>query len=210
MSHHHLSGAGQAEIDTMDMNVDALHALSKLVGDSAGDDVETEEETAPMRRRDITPATISATTQHQGGRALSRPAVKRKSKNIWNLDELPTAAVAVEQALEDADDGRVEPDYEFLYKQAVTANDAYLGMGDKDPSTTQCEDLVLRVNLAGEESVAGVDLDVQPQFAKLKSNLYKLFVYLPHRVDAAKAKAHYDTKKGELRVSMPILRDTIL
>ena len=194
------------------MNVDALQALSKLVGDGVGDAVaDTEEETAPTRRQDshrITPASIgaAASTTH-GQRRVPQRAVKRKSKNIWSLDELPSAAAAVEQAMENEDDGRVEPDYEFLYKQAVTANDAYLGMGEKDPSSTQCEDLVLRVNLAGEESVADVNLDVQPQFAKLKSKMYKLVVYLPHRVDAGAGKALFDKKKGELSISMPIMRD---
>ena len=39
--------------------------------------------------------------------------------------------------------------YEFYYKQAVETQDAFLGMGDKDPSSTQCEDIVLRVELPG-------------------------------------------------------------
>ena len=195
------------------MNVDALQALSKLVGDGVSDALaDTEEETAPTRRRGqdsqrITPASIGAAATPQGERRVTPRTVKRKSKNIWSLDELPSAAAAVEQAMENEDDGRVEPDYEFLYKQAVTANDAFLGMGDKDPSSTQCEDLVLRVNLAGEESVADVDLDVQPQFVKLKSKMYKLFVYLPHRIDAGAGKAFFDKKKGELSISMPIVRD---
>jgi hypothetical protein len=34
--------------------------------------------------------------------------------------------------------------YEFVYKQAVRTQDAYLGMSGKDPSSTCCEDLVVR------------------------------------------------------------------
>ena len=38
-----------------------------------------------------------------------------------------------------ADDGRLRPKYEFIYKQAIGTEDAFLGMGDKDPSSTSCE-----------------------------------------------------------------------
>ncbi len=45
--------------------------------------------------------------------------------------------------------------YEFLYKQAVDTADNFLGMSAKDPSSTSCEDLVVRIQLPGAEGAAG-------------------------------------------------------
>lgn len=45
--------------------------------------------------------------------------------------------------------------YEFVYKQAVESTDAFLGMMNKDPSSTCCEDLQLRVDLPKSKSLAG-------------------------------------------------------
>ena len=39
--------------------------------------------------------------------------------------------------------------YEFMYKQAVETQDVFLGMGEKDPSSAQCEDMLLRIELPG-------------------------------------------------------------
>lgn len=45
--------------------------------------------------------------------------------------------------------------YEFIYKQAVESTDAFLGMSGKDPSSTCCEDLVVRVELPEASSISG-------------------------------------------------------
>lgn len=45
--------------------------------------------------------------------------------------------------------------YEFLYKQAVDTADNFLGMSGKDPSSSSCEDLVVRVELPEAHSAAG-------------------------------------------------------
>ena len=59
--------------------------------------------------------------------------------------------------------------YEFLYKQAVATEDVYLGMSDKDPSSTSCEDLVLKVYLEGTQSMSELDLDVEDTHVKVRS-----------------------------------------
>ena len=45
--------------------------------------------------------------------------------------------------------------FEFLYKQAVTSTDAFLGMMDKDASSACCEDLELRIDLPHAKSLSG-------------------------------------------------------
>ena len=45
--------------------------------------------------------------------------------------------------------------FEFIYKQAVETTDAFLGMMNKDPSSTCCEDLQLRVELPHAKALSG-------------------------------------------------------
>jgi hypothetical protein len=45
--------------------------------------------------------------------------------------------------------------YTFLYKQAVGTQDTYLGMSHKDPSTTCCEQLVVRVDMPAANNIKG-------------------------------------------------------
>ena len=211
------------------MDYTAIRQLAKLVEESNADPEglrAAEDGTEP--RRDargarLTPASIGPQASSSGApteAGATATATKRTSKgkggrgrakNIWSLDEVPDAAVAAAAADEEegaaaAGDGMEEPEYEFLYKQAVTANDAYLGMGEKDPSSTQCEDLVLRVHLPGVRSAAEVDLDVRSTHARLTSDRYRLFLYLPHTVDEKRGRAAWDARTGRLSVTLPIVR----
>ena len=45
--------------------------------------------------------------------------------------------------------------YEFLYRQAVSTADNFLGMSGKDPSSSCCEELLVHVQLPGAESIKG-------------------------------------------------------
>lgn len=47
------------------------------------------------------------------------------------------------------------PSHEVVYKQAVAASDAFLGLGGKDPSSACCEELLVRVRLPEAASAAG-------------------------------------------------------
>lgn len=42
---------------------------------------------------------------------------------------------------------------------------------------------------------------------QLRSHVYKLSVYLPHRVDSDKGKAQWDQKTECLKVTLPIVED---
>ena len=69
---------------------------------------------------------------------------KGGSGSIWEEDEVPVGPAAVES------DGRERPTVELLHRQRVGAQDAYLGVDPtRDPSSSCCEDLLLRVHLPG-------------------------------------------------------------
>ncbi|CAF3442966.1 unnamed protein product [Rotaria sp. Silwood1] len=61
------------------------------------------------------------------------------SKDIWQIDEVPDNNVQ----LQDQVDKRPQPEYEMHYKQRVTTEDVFLQMGNKNPSSASCEDLVV-------------------------------------------------------------------
>ena len=56
-------------------------------------------------------------------------------------------------------DSRKKPEYVLKYKQAISANDAFLGMSGRDPSSMSCEELVITVQLPNTK-FKDVKLDV--------------------------------------------------
>ena len=104
------------------------------------------------------------------------------------------------------DDGRPEPEYDIIYKQRVTADDAYLGMSGKNPSTACCEDLVVRIKLPDIQQ-KDIDLDVKDKYLICKCPKYQLLLQLPHKVDSNKGNAKWDAKKEQLEVTLPLQRE---
>ena len=86
-------------------------------------------------------------------------------------------------------------------------SDTFLGMSGKDASSAQCEDMIVRIDLPRAASAAELDLEVKPTYLKLGSPVYRLAVYLPHKVDAERGKAKWDAAKKTLSVTLPIIRD---
>ena len=108
------------------------------------------------------------------------------------------------------DGGSIVPEFRFAYKQAVSTADAFLGMAHhKDPGTRSCEDLVLVVHLPGVKSKNELDLDVRKDRLRLRSDVYKLSVYLSHSVDCANGVAEWDAKKETLKITARILDDEV-
>lgn len=170
----------------------------EMLNNLLGNDIETDED---VGNKAITPASFGgpAPTRAQIER-LAKPKVYKDPKAIWDADEVD------ENIDDDINDGRTRPKYEFLYRQAVGTEDAYLGSNDKDPSSTCCEDIVLRVELPGTQKIGDLDLDVQATHVRLESALYKLSMYLPHRVDEEKGAAKWDSKKETLTITLRIIR----
>ena len=128
-------------------------------------------------------------------------APKSDPKAIWDDDEVQ------EVIMDELDDGRVRPEYEIFVKQAVGTEDVFLGLSDKDPSTTSCETLVVTVELPGVASAAELDVDVQATYLRVTSPQYKLGTFLPQRVDEKKGKASFIKDKAVLRLELPIVKD---
>ncbi|KAL0055722.1 hypothetical protein WJX82_003745 [Trebouxia sp. C0006] len=124
------------------------------------------------------------------------------SAGIWEDDEILHQVTAG-----NSEDTRETPSFEFLYKQAVTSTEAFLGIMDKDASSACCEDLDLRIDLPNANSLSELDLDLQPTKILLTSPTYMLCLPLPHTIDDKQSSAKWVAKKKQLTLTMRIVRD---
>lgn len=122
-------------------------------------------------------------------------------KLIWQDHEIPEDEL--EEDFVNKDD-RAEPDYEILYKQTVSTGDMYLGLSDMDPSSSSCNEIVVRVTMPGVKFTS-VDLQVTETKLYVTSPLHKLFLYLPHRVKSDKGTAKWNSSKSQLSVVLPTI-----
>ena len=87
-----------------------------------------------------TPGSIgpkSATTP--AASSLGSSSSKDNKEKIQTLQE-----VDKNKSPEEDDDPRPQPEYDMVFRQAVSAEDVFLGMGNKNPTTASCEELVVR------------------------------------------------------------------
>jgi len=135
-------------------------------------------------------------------KAVVKGNQQKDAKDIWESEDVPESAAVIE---EEEEDDREEPEYEVLYKQSVGAEDVYMNMGFKDPSSMSCDTMIIKINLPGEP-MAKVDLEITPESLLLRSPKFKLYLDLPRKVDDKKGKAEFDRKKSELRLTFPIIQ----
>ena len=140
--------------------------------------------------------------QHYMSEKSPRAAAPKKapSKDIWDADEVPVNGYGADN------DPRKRPEYEILYKQAVTAEDMFIGLSGRDPSSGSCEDLVVRITLPGTTGKQ-IELDVLPQFLDLRTPVYRLGLHLPHPVDDKSGNAKWDADAGVLAVTLRLNRE---
>merc|ERR1711988_1886197 len=159
-----------------------------------------EEEEAMQSSQAYSPADIGPP------KAAAKPAAKaQKDPNaIWDED---SSEVPVSGLLDDSDDGRKRPEYEFIYKQLVSSEDVYLGMDPtREPSLASADCLLVRVQLPGTK-LADIQLDVKRQYLSVQAPDFKLATHLPQPVDDEKGNAKWDSDKCTLSVTLPIIRD---
>mmetsp|Transcript_15290 Transcript_15290/g.39328 ORF Transcript_15290/g.39328 Transcript_15290/m.39328 type:complete len:188 (+) Transcript_15290:57-620(+) len=178
------------------MSASELQALSQLLGGSLQDDTSHLEldDGAPAPGAAMTPANIGP------AKPRKRPATNKPTKDIWDADEVK----AEDRGLED--DERPSPEYDVLYKQAVSSEDMYLGMSGRDPSTHWCDDMVLRIKLPNHQ-LADCDLEVTAEYLDLRTPRYRLGMHLPHPCDPDAGSAKFDKAKGELTVTLKMNRE---
>ncbi|CAH1795544.1 unnamed protein product, partial [Owenia fusiformis] len=185
------------------MDLQALNALSEMLQteeqDSESDDDQPSSAVTKMGPGSIGPAKKQSTTVKPSNGP--NPANKGNSKDIWDEDEVNAG-----QEFDDVHDPRPQPEYDIVYKQAVTSEDMFLGMGNKNPATSSCEDMVVKIKLPGTKA-SEMQLDVQTKFLDCRTSKFKLGLHLPHPVDEKSGKAKWNSDKCELEVTLKMNRD---
>lgn len=103
---------------------------------------------------------------------------------------------------------RKRPEYKILYKQAVTTEDIYLQMGNKNAATMSCEDMVIQIELPAEiVGIEEMDLSVTKTDIDLKTSIYRLRLPLTHTINPDKGKASYNSETKILTLTLRMDRE---
>ncbi|XP_076447035.1 dynein axonemal assembly factor 6-like [Babylonia areolata] len=184
----------------MDFSGQHIRAIADLLKteepeSDSDEDMKPDSTVAAMGPGDVGPVKQTAPT----------PQTKEKettaTKDIWDADEVPEGA-----EFEILNDPRPQPEYEILYKQAVSSEDMFLQMGNKTPLTSSCEDMVVKIHLP-DTQMADVTLDVKSKFLDCRTPKYLLGLHLPHPVDHKNGKAQWNAKTHSLQVTLRMTRD---
>ena len=189
-----------------------IHAMASLLG--GGDPDDTEAPYAGSARPTASFAPSALPVMRDDGVPVPAARPGGDARAIWTDEELvddfdlDDDADAGPVDGDGVDGGSIVPEFRFAYKQAVSVADAFLGMAhNKDPGTRSCEELVLIIDLPGVKTTHELDLDVRRDRLRLRGDVYKLSLYLPHAVDAANGVARWDAEKETLEITARILDD---
>nr|CAH7741759.1 unnamed protein product [Callosobruchus chinensis] len=103
-------------------------------------------------------------------------------------------------------DWKKTPHWDITYKQQVTASDVFLQMGFKNPATASCEDMIITIDLPGENR-QNIDLKILKDKVILVSPRFYLDLQLPHPVDPQRGNAKFDADSEKLIVTLRMDRD---
>eukprot|EP01138_Halocafeteria_seosinensis_P000175 gb/GECG01000181.1/.p1 GENE.gb/GECG01000181.1/~~gb/GECG01000181.1/.p1 ORF type:complete len:222 (+),score=44.79 gb/GECG01000181.1/:1-666(+) len=181
-----------------------LHPGNLFPGDETRKQEDSSAQVVNAKTKVLSGPELAARNQQQHKENDANDASGKRStdpKDIWDTNEVPE-----KDAIDDEEDTtRERPDYDILYKQAVTAEDMYLGISEKDPGSHSCELMVIKVKMPGDR-MKDIDLDVTEQRIQVISPKYKLRTYLPDPVKHRDGKAKWDSKNSTLVVTVPVHR----
>lgn len=122
-------------------------------------------------------------------------------KSIWSIEEIPS-----EDAVANYHDDRPCPRYEISYRQSVGTQDAFLGINNISPASSDCTHLIIKIHFPGSK-MKDLDLDVTRERIRAENKHLRLFTFLPVPVDKDSGSAKFDTVKDVLIVTLPIIHD---
>ncbi|CAH1644889.1 unnamed protein product [Spodoptera littoralis] len=98
------------------------------------------------------------------------------------------------------------PEYTMNYQQSVSAEDVYLQIGPKTPSSASCENLIVRIKMPGDKK-ENVDLTVDTNSVAVVSSQYSLKLPLPHGIDPDRSKASWESDQETLVLTLKLDRE---
>ncbi|XP_060070239.1 dynein axonemal assembly factor 6-like isoform X2 [Ylistrum balloti] len=181
---------------------DMVSALAEILKppENADSDSDLDDEAPKTEFAKMGPGEIGPKKKDDSSSESNQDA-KKNTKDIWTEEDVGEGA-----EYESLYDPRPQPEYEILYKQAVTSEDMFLQMGNKNPATASCEDMVVKIKLP-DTKISDMTLDVKSKFLDCRTPKLKLGLHLPHPVDHESGKAKWDGDKGELSVTLRMKRE---
>jgi hypothetical protein len=133
--------------------------------------------------------------------AVKKPQdLKKKKDEVWVDDDLKAGSGIT---VKTKGDDRKEPKYDILLRQDIGSQDLYLNLGDRDPGSDHCDQLVVKVQLPDTE-LKNITLEVLEDRLLIQAPKYRLNLALPHRVKKDDGKAEWEKLKATLKVTLPI------
>eukprot|EP00750_Incisomonas_marina_P019461 INCI3415.1.p2 GENE.INCI3415.1~~INCI3415.1.p2 ORF type:complete len:194 (-),score=41.67 INCI3415.1:67-648(-) len=134
--------------------------------------------------------------------AKSKSAEQNEEGDIWDVEEVPDKIdIAFEK------DSRKRPTYDILYKQSVSAMDAFGGgLTGNTPSSISCNQIVVKIKFPGHK-MKDLDLDVTREKLVAQSATHRLAIALPYPVKDQEGSAKWTQDDCTLSVTLPIIRE---
>ncbi|XP_048192443.1 dynein axonemal assembly factor 6 [Perognathus longimembris pacificus] len=129
-------------------------------------------------------------------------STNENSEDIWDPEEVPDIADP-----DDMWDVREIPEHEIIFKQQVGTEDVYLAFTRKDPSTSCCQEIVVKIQLPGTNP-SDIHIDVEDTYLDLRTPNKKLLLTFPQPVQGSSAKALFMMETGTLEVTINVQRDS--
>ncbi|XP_039210917.1 dynein assembly factor 6, axonemal isoform X2 [Crotalus tigris] len=194
-------GRDAAEVKSMaapaPLSADSLLALTGLLSSGSGNGDSADPAQGPAGDRSG-PGSIGPP---KAGGASAAPQPPEEGKAIWSAEEVTEGNTG------DASwDPREQPEYEIVFKQQVRAEDLFLGMSRKDPSTACCEDMLIKIKLP-DTKASDITLDIQEKLLDFRSPQKRLLLHLPHPVDTTNGKARFLSEQATLEVTLRMKRE---
>ncbi|ELU12164.1 hypothetical protein CAPTEDRAFT_158550 [Capitella teleta] len=182
----------------MAFDVGSIQALADLITprdqDSDSEDEKPSGAMARMNPGDVGPKNRAPV------QSTDSEAKNKNTKDIWASEDVNEG-----QEFEDIYDPRPQPEYDIVYKQAISSEDMFLGMNNKTNATSSCEDMIVKIQLADTRG-SDVELDVKDKFLSCRTPKFKLGLHLPHPVDSKNGRAQWDGDKCLLTVTLQMNR----
>ncbi|XP_071856627.1 dynein axonemal assembly factor 6 isoform X2 [Bombus fervidus] len=176
-----------------------LKALQELINPLKNDS-DSEDDLPQAGARKLGPGDIGTRNGKFQDRSGPHAPLKAEADDIWH----PSEAVAAQST--EAYDPRKVPEYEMKFKQAVTAEDVFLGMGFKTPGTASCEWLSVLVKMP-QEVREKIELSVETEAIDVRSPRYRLHLETPHPVDPNASSAKWHSDISTLEVTLRLVRE---
>ncbi|KAH0564097.1 dynein axonemal assembly factor 6 [Cotesia glomerata] len=179
------------------MGYNDLKALQALINPNNSDS--EDEDLSQKGLRKLGPGDVGGLKESSEPNPGPNVPLNLESDDIWDSSEVTTTSTELL-------DPRQVPEYEMKFKQAVTTEDVFLGMGFKTPGSASCEWITLSIKLPSE-SMKNIELTVESDLVDVRSPKYRLYLPTPHSIDPNNSSAKWLNDKDTLELTLKLVRE---